>query len=229
MGFRAWRRAAIPLIVACWDVVCAPEMWFITLNWNFTSIKNECDGCHELKHRLLTSERDRQHNDFFTDRITRPLYAPHLLGLVAQYAPSYSFRLFRCEVCNLLVTSRHNKPLNHDIICFVSYLITKLLQSRTSSVHWWVMAVFNGRFGGWFVLPNTTAARTSHSNANNKRKRFHGNQMIQYRCWWMVAKNTFNLNVQQYNTGRDDYTAAMDSIGLIACKAHSIAVGWQPK
>lgn len=39
------RRAAIAHSVQ--RAVCALKMWFITLNWNFTRIKNGNDGCHE--------------------------------------------------------------------------------------------------------------------------------------------------------------------------------------
>lgn len=134
----------------------------ISLTLMNNMIRFQCDLLHwiEISRELRTKtigchERipNRQGNTTFTMislqrsnyALRTLLCAPWSLSLslsnlltVHTFSYSFSTRSFvyaagESRVYNLLVTSRHNKPLNHDIICFVSYLITKLLQSRTSS------------------------------------------------------------------------------------------------
>lgn len=223
MGFRAIATCCHPTHSrCCWCCVCATNViYYIELKFHENQERMRWMPRTQTLDRLLTSGRDRQHNDFFTDRITRPLYAPHLLEPELK-TPSYSFRLFRCEVCNLLVTSRHNKPLNHDIICFVSYLITKLLQSRTSSVHWWVMAVLQ-----WSFRRMVRAAKHNSRAHHIQTQTTKGNDFTAIR-WYNIDADEWWQKIHLIWTCRttpaDEYTVEMDSIGLIACKAHSIAV-----
>lgn len=121
------------------------------------------------------------------------------------------FNHFRLRVYNLLVTSRHNKPLNHDIICFVSYLITKLLQSRTSfgGISVALMGAClrahcsnnsnNNNNHRWFgVLPQQSHRIQTHIQQKETISRqsddtMHGFEYEFAACWWMVAKNTTYL------------------------------------